>query len=87
MGEAVGPHLPLLMGQDAKFAAGHRAAEKDEDGSLVFGEIRVGMAGCQETIGKASYCAVLGSKEAANVVSEPSIPFLPAVADKTADLI
>lgn len=31
------------MGQDAKFAAGHRTTEKDEAGSLVFGEIRVGM--------------------------------------------
>jgi len=39
VGEAVGPHLRLLMGEDTKFAAGHRAAEKDEAGSLVFGEI------------------------------------------------
>jgi hypothetical protein len=43
VGEAVGPHLPLLIGEDAKFAAGHRAAEKDEASSLVFDEIRVGM--------------------------------------------
>ena len=41
MREAVGPHLPLLVGEDAKFAAGHGAAEKDEAGGLVFGKIRV----------------------------------------------
>jgi hypothetical protein len=42
MGEAVGTHLPLLVGENAKVAASHRAAEKDEAGGLVFGEVRVG---------------------------------------------
>jgi hypothetical protein len=42
LGEAVGPHLPLLMGEDAKVAASHRAAEKDEASGLVFREVRIG---------------------------------------------
>ena len=43
VGEPVGPHVPLLVGEDAEFAAGHGAAEKDEAAGLVLGEIRVGV--------------------------------------------
>lgn len=39
----MGPHLPLLVGEDAKFAAGHGAAEQDKAGDLILGEIRVGV--------------------------------------------
>lgn len=42
MGEAVGPHLPLLVGEDVKLAAGHGAAEKDETSDVVLGKYESG---------------------------------------------
>ena len=43
VGKAVGPHLPLLIGQYANFAARHGAAEQDETSRFVLRKIQVGM--------------------------------------------
>ena len=43
MREAMGPHLPLLIGQYANFAAGHCAAQKDEAGRFVLREVQIRM--------------------------------------------
>ena len=43
MSEAVRAHLFCLMGDNAQVTTGHGAAEKNEAGCLVFGEVGVGV--------------------------------------------